>query len=102
MPYIEPDQREWSREGGKSLKDTATLLGKQISNGGDLQYALAQTIQTYMEKTGLRYAHCEDIMGALTGAIREFQRCVVDPYEAQKADDNGPVYDLNRMTRKGY
>ncbi len=102
MPYITDAERNCQRDGGKPLRNLGEQVGNAISGDGDLQYVIAVVIQTLMEKKGLRYAHCRNIMGDLIGAIGEFKRCVVDPYEAQKAEENGPVYDLQKMRRKGY
>ena len=93
MPYILKEDR-------KGRKAVGLALGKVMRNGGDLQYMLAVAIQTYLEKTGLRYGNCEDIMGALTGANAEFIRCIVAPYEKQKALENGGVYSVKTITAK--
>ncbi len=62
-----------------------------------LQYLLAEAIQVYLGRKGLRYARCEEIMGALTGAQHEFYREIMGPYEAMKAEENGHVYDRNEL-----
>lgn len=115
MPYIEKKDRiedidisEFvieSDDSGLIITDRFTIgkmMGVAMRNGGDLQYMLAVAIQVYIEKNGLRYQNCQDIMGALTGANAEFIRCIVSPYEEQKIADNGPVYNLAALTSKGY
>jgi hypothetical protein len=48
-------------------------------------------IKSYIERKGLNYQHCNDIMGALAGAQMEFYRKVVEPYEEEKEKINGPI-----------
>lgn len=95
MPYIDQVRRteKIDYEGtSASRDDIGVIMGLACDNGGDLQYMLAVAIDTYITRHGLRYQNCQDIMGALAGALHEFQRCVVDPYEEKKIKDNGPVY----------
>ncbi len=65
---------------------------EQIYTAGEMQYAIAEIIKSYIERKGLNYQHCNDIMGALIGAQMEFYRKVVGPYESKKEEQNGPVY----------
>jgi hypothetical protein len=108
MPYITEDRRtEQLPDSGNidiahNRRDLGIAVGRAMDNGGDLQYMIAEAIQTYLEDKGLRYAYCEEIMGALTGANDEFYRCVVAPYEKQKSQDNGRVYKIERMTSTKY
>lgn len=102
MPYIEQEDREKifiatdeeNRTVRLSKKTIGMLMGKCARNGGDIQYMIATALQVYMEEKGFRYANMESVMGALTGALREFQRKVVDPYEAIKEAENGVIYKL--------
>lgn len=95
MPYIKSDER--SRIHQIEYGDLQLPMGKinyeQIYNAGELQYAIAIMIKSYVERTGLCYQTCNDIMGALDGAQKEFYRKVVAPYEDKKIDENGGIYD---------
>ena len=106
MPYIPQKDRtealKTRRVSSISKEEIGVTMGEAMRNGGDLQYMLAVAIQVYLEKKGLRYQNCQDIMGALTGANAEFIRCVVSPYEDQKIAENGAVYSLENLTSKGY
>ena len=98
MPYIKPQDRTTPiEEGLMAREDIGVAMGNGMRNCGDLQYMIAVAIQTYLENTGLQYAHCEDIMGALSGAKAEFIRCIVNPYEQEKLEQNGGVYDSTKM-----
>lgn len=100
MPYITPkDQNEELVDCAimpinHNRRDVGFAMGEAARNGGDIQYMLAVALQVYMEKKGFRYAHMEGVMGALSGALREFQRKIVDPYEAVKEAENGVIYKL--------
>jgi len=48
--------------------------------------------KSYIERKGLNYQNCNDIMGALAGAQMEFYREVVSKYEDKKIKQNGGVY----------
>jgi len=107
MPYIEQDDRTDCIEAmdandnyiDLSMKSIGVIMGTSARNGGDIQFMLATALQAYMEEKGFRYTHMESVMGALTGALREFQREVVDPYESIKKKENGGVYELPRKLR---
>lgn len=107
MPYIEEDGRneilEFHDVRGKdiqlSMKAIGVIMGKSARSGGDLQFMIATALQSYLEDSGFRYTHMESLMGALTGALREFQRKVVDPYESIKEKENGSVYELPTQLR---
>lgn len=104
MPYIPQNDREDllffydndEDEGGVgfSRECLGTMLADASRNGGDLQYMLAVAINKYLLMKGLNYQNCQDIMGALTGALGEFQRTVVGPYEQSKIEENGVVYTV--------
>lgn len=78
MPYIEEFRRkqlryDWPR------------------SGGELNFAITREILRYVDKRGLSYATCNDVVGALENAKHEFQRRLQDPYEDQKIEANGDV-----------
>lgn len=109
MPYLDHERRHellnldyGTVDVAVTRHDLGGAMGKAMENGGDFQYMIAVAIQTYLEKTSLRYVHCEEIMGALTGATHEFYREIVGPYEASKGNQNGPVYDLENLGSDGY
>jgi hypothetical protein len=93
MPYIEEEQRLFIC--GKRLftdpEKQAFIDVEQIETAGDMQYAIAVMIKSYMERKGLKYQHCNDVMGALAGAQQEFYRRTVAPYEDKKIEENGDV-----------
>lgn len=63
------------------------------ANTGELNYAITMLVIEYLQREGLSYKTCNDIVGAMESAKMEFYRRVVSPYENQKAFENGDVYD---------
>ena len=88
MPYISSERRRGINE----IELRADGIKWIPSNAGDLQYVIAEFIHNYISDKGLNYQHCNDMLGALSGAHSEFYRQVVAPYENQKIIENGDVY----------
>lgn len=86
MPYIKQDRRKFIAD-----KEIDIISYSDIENAGELQYAMAVMFKSYMERKGLNYQNCNDVMGALDGAAQEFYRRVVAPYEDKKIEENGDV-----------
>lgn len=91
MPYISVELQNSFAPIALAVKETPP------KNSGELNYVLTTVILAYLGDKGIRYATMNDIVGALDSAKAEFQRRVVNPYEAQKAYDvasqNGDPYD---------
>lgn len=81
MPYIDEEARE------------ALAAGAPSATPGELNYVITRLAQEYVQVRGLSYQTLNDVMGALTGALSEFQRRVVRPYEERKRAANGDVFD---------
>jgi len=91
MPYVDDNKRKdifLSKEDGNAFD---AIVLESIDCAGDLQYAMAIMFKEYIERNGLNYQHCNDIMGALAGAQIEFYRRTVAPYEDQKIEENGDI-----------
>ena len=81
MPYITADARVRLEQGG--TPETA----------GELNYAITRLVDGYLiQRGGLRYAHLNEVVGALECAKLELYRRVAAPYEDQKAAETGDVY----------
>lgn len=81
MPYITKDRQR-----------AICMDGSPVDNAGELNFCLTAIIKDYVERKGLSYQSINDVKGALQGALAEFDRRVVAPYEDQKIQDNGDVY----------
>lgn len=81
MPYITAEARARLDKGGKP--ETA----------GELNYAITGLVDEYLiQKGGLRYAHLNEVIGALECAKLELYRRVAAPYEDKKLAETGDVY----------
>lgn len=85
MPYISKDHRELFKV---STQEVATIL---LDTGAELNYFITLLVNNYWEDRR-DYQAISDIIGALEGAKREFQRVIVDPYEQSKLEANGGIY----------
>ena len=91
MPYIKPEER-------CALKPVP-----RVNTTGELQYVIAEMVQEYLSsREVVNYNELENVMGAIAGALHEFQRQVVDPYEDTKIKENGAVYNTSMHRRGGY
>ena len=81
MPYIDAKARERLNKGGSP--ETA----------GELNYAITRIVDEYLiQKGGIRYAHVNEVVGAMECAKLELYRRVAAPYEDQKIVEAGDVY----------
>ena len=64
----------------------------EAANSGELNYVFTYAICEYI-RLHPGYQGINDVLGALEGAKLEFYRRVVVPYETQKIEENGDVYE---------
>jgi hypothetical protein len=89
MPYIdEKTRRIFEKKVPRSVFD----FGALCEDSGELNYAITQLIKGYLSSKPMKYAVCNDIIGALEGSKLEFIRRVLVPYEDLKIIENGDVY----------
>ncbi len=87
MPYINKNARE---------KFDNDFSGDQADNAGELNYMFTTLILEYINKHGLNYQRINDVVGALEGAKLEFYRRMATPYEEEKIEENGDIYETDR------
>lgn len=88
MPYISQKRRQ-DIDGGALAQDA-----------GELNYAITRLADDYlMRKGGLRYAHLNEVMGALECAKLELYRRLAAPYEDLKIAESGDVYRSNQSPK---
>jgi hypothetical protein len=87
MPYITPQERE-------NTDDGLQQMGIKFcpANAGELNFIISTFMNNYLHAKGMRYQYMNDMKGALQGALAEFDRIVVGPYEDKKILENGGVY----------
>lgn len=81
MPYITTKEKEALDNGGPT-------------SPGQLNFIFTKMIQFYLARKGMSYSSFNDVIGALEACKLEFYRRVVSPYEDNKKNENGDVYDL--------
>lgn len=81
MPYIKN-----SRE---MLKDRVM----KPHSAGDLNFLITSEIDEYLSYKGLCYDHINEVIGVLECAKLELYRRIAAPYEDQKIEENGDVYN---------
>ena len=82
MPYIVENAREQLDDGG--LPNSA----------GELNYVISSIIDEYLSEYGKNYTNINEVIGVLECAKLELYRRVAAPYEDEKIDQNGDVYDV--------
>ena len=87
MPYIDQSKQQ------NLSRLTAEIDLADIPDSGSLNFLLTKLAVRYMRQHGLRYSNMNDVVGALNGALAEFQRRVVTPYEDQKAFEVSNAFD---------
>jgi hypothetical protein len=85
MPYIKKERRD------------AIASGDAPQDAGELNFALTTIVDKYLQNKGnLRYAHINEVVGALECAKLELYRRVAAPYEDEKIKESGDVYRSNK------
>jgi len=79
MPYIPKSEK--NKVNDKNL----------IATAGQLNYALNQLVNSYIEQNNFNYQTANDIIGAMECAKMELYRRLIAPYEDAKILQNGDV-----------
>lgn len=88
MPYIKQERRD------------AILAGARPQNAGELNYAITVVVDQYVQdQGGIRYAHLNEVVGAMECAKLELYRRLAAPYEDQKIAEAGDVYESGRTKK---
>jgi hypothetical protein len=81
MPYIDAKARVRLAEGGRP------------QTPGELNYAITRLVDEYLiDKGPMRYAHVNEVIGAMECAKLELYRRIAAPYEDRKIAEMGDVY----------
>ncbi len=84
MPYIIQERRD------------AILAGADPKDAGELNFAITILVDKFLQNKGrLRYAHINEVVGAMECAKLELYRRIAIPYEDQKIAESGDVYRSN-------
>jgi hypothetical protein len=97
VPYVDAAARK---------RLAAALTVPDMTSAGELNWTLTQVVVAYLSQQaggdfgGLNYQLLNDAVGAMGGALAEFQRRVVGPYEDTKIKANGDVYPTELVSAK--
>jgi hypothetical protein len=86
MPYITCEARNEIDNG--AMPETA----------GELNYMISSLLDEYLTENGRNYANINEVIGVLECAKLEIYRRVAAPYEDEKIDQNGDVFDVIKMS----
>ena len=85
MPYITKEDRDEIDHG--AMPDTA----------GELNYMISTLLDEYLIEKGKKYANINEVIGVLECAKLELYRRIAVPYEGEKIETNGDVYDVIKI-----
>ena len=85
MPYISKTDREELENGDLPV------------NAGELNYLISTLVDEFMLEHGKSYSVMNEIVGALECAKLEMYRRICAPYEDEKIEANGDVYDVIKI-----
>jgi len=86
MPYIDAEARIRLNNGGEP------------KTPGELNYMITRLVDEYLIQKGeMRYAHLNEVIGALECAKLELYRRAAAPYEDRKLREAGDVYRSTGM-----
>ena len=85
MPYISTEDR--NDLDNRAMPETA----------GELNYMISALLDDYLVEKGKNYANINEVIGMLECAKLELYRRVAAPYEDEKIDQNGDVYDVVKI-----
>jgi hypothetical protein len=90
MPYINPQDRE-------IYEPIIGVLMNDLSNSpnwkGDLNFIISTILNDMLNAYGTSYSILNDMVGVLECAKLELYRRVAAPYEDEKIESNGDVYE---------
>jgi len=82
MPYVDQEARQ------------RLDAGHSPQNPGELNYLIARTIDRYLSHySRLTYTIINEVVGVLESVKQEFYRRIASPYEEQKREKNGDVFE---------
>ena len=90
MPYIKPEDREIY----EPMIDVLMNKLRYSENWkGDLNFIVSTILNDLLTAYGTSYSMLNDMVGVLECAKLELYRRMAAPYEDEKIEDNGDVYE---------
>lgn len=92
MPYVVKQARSDIVQAGHD--GTESVLVDRVGNFGELNFAITKLCNDFLKRSGKSYANINGVIGVLECSKLEFYRRIAGPYEDQKLEENGDVYDI--------
>lgn len=93
MPYVKMNDR-------KRLSGAINWNALIPGNAGELNYVFSLLAGDYVRRKGLKYNVLAEVQAALHGALAEFDRRIVGPYEDTKIQENGDIAPYSELEEK--
>ncbi len=91
MPYILPEPNR------EVIDPNIQPLAEQITNVGDLNYAITRLVGKFLLANGLKYDNVNAVAGVLQKVLAEFDARVTRPYEDLKIFQNGDIPEYSEI-----
>ena len=87
MPYIPQERRD-------EIHNQLVGMGQHWTptNAGDLNWLVSNFVDHMLAENGIRYAHLNEMIGALECCKLELYRRIAAPYEDEVCKKNGDAY----------
>ncbi len=93
MPYIKQEDRT------DNITNAISVLVKEISVKGDLNYVICELVGKLIVKDGISYTTMSNWIDTLPDAEAELRRRLLDLYENLKIKENGDVPSFEVIIR---
>jgi hypothetical protein len=100
MPYITQDSRKIIDEKLESILKYFNRAGDIVTYDGEMNYVITKLLLSFYGNKGVLgkdnrgYQAYNRAMGVIGCVQQEFYRRVIVPYETQKIQDNGDVFNV--------
>jgi len=92
MPYIAQDKRALLEHSLASLS-ARVIVEERSSQAGVLNYCISALFNEVLNTNGVNYRNINELIGVLECAKLELYRRVASPYEDEKIQSNGDVFN---------
>mgnify|MGYP001259760178 CR=1 FL=1 len=92
MPYIKDEERQNLEQSLASLA-AQVIVKEDSTQAGVLNYCISALLNEVLKTNGVSYRNINELIGVLECAKLELYRRVASPYEDEKIQSNGDVFN---------
>ncbi len=92
MPYIAQEKRMMLEHALATLA-ASVIVEEQKNQAGVLNYCISALFNEVLKTNGISYRNINELIGVLECAKLELYRRVASPYEDEKIQSNGDVFN---------